>query len=226
MGDAIRVMLAVAGKDLQLELRRRTALLAATVFAALVLVVFNFARDPTAISALDVAPSALWITLVFSTEVALNRAFHAEAEHGALDGLLLAPASRGGLYLGKCLANLIFVGVVLVVAVPLFILFFNLDPSTGWAGVAVVLVLAAVGIVAVGTLFSAMAVRTRIAELLLPLLHLPFVVPVLIAGVQASTRLLAGRPLSEVTGWLRFLVVYDIVFVTLGALAFSTVVDE
>lgn len=226
MGDALRVALVVAGKDLRLELRRRTALLAATVFAALVLVVFNFARDPTALSALDLAPSALWITLVFASEVALNRAFHAEAEHGALDGLLLAPVSRGGIYLGKCLANLIFVGIVLLVAVPLFILFFNLDPSTGWGGAALVLALAAVGIVAVGTLFSAMVVRTRFAELLLPLLHLPFVVPLLIAGVQATTRLLAGRPLSEAAGWLRFLAVYDVVFLTLGAMAFSAVVDE
>lgn len=226
MGEVLRAALAVAAKDLRLELRRRTAILAAVVFAALVLVVFNFGRDPTALSALDIAPSALWITLVFASEVALNRAFHAEAEHGALDGLLLSPAPRGGIYLGKWLANLVFVGVVLVVAVPLFILFFNLDPGTGWGGVSLALGLAAVGVVAVGTLFSAMVVRTRFAELLLPLLHLPFVVPILIAGIQVTTRLLAGRPLSEVSGWLRFLAVYDVVFLTLGALAFSAVVDE
>ena len=226
MGEVLRAALAVAGKDLRLELRRRTAILAAVVFAALVLVVFNFGRDPTALSALDIAPSALWITLVFASEVALNRAFHAEAEHGALDGLLLSPAPRGGIYLGTWLANLVFVGVVLLVAVPLFILFFNLDPATGWGGIVLALGLAAVGVVAVGTLFSAMVVRTRFAELLLPLLHLPFVVPILIAGIQVTTRLLAGRPLSEVSGWLRFLAEYDVVFLTLGALAFSAVVDE
>lgn len=226
MGEALRTLLAVAAKDLRLEFRRRTAILAAVAFAALVLVVFNFGRDPTALSALDVAPSALWVTLVFAAEVALNRAFHAEAEHGALDGILLAPASREGLYLGKMFANLVFVGVVLVVAVPLFILFFNLDPAVWWGGVTLALALAAVGLVAVGTLFSAMVVRTRFAELLLPLLHLPFVVPLLIAGVQVTTRLMAGRPLSEVSGWLRFLAGYDVVFLTLGALTFSAVVDE
>ncbi|HEU4763283.1 MAG TPA: heme exporter protein CcmB [Gemmatimonadales bacterium] len=226
MGDVLRVTFAVAGKDLRLEFRRRTALLAATVFAALVLVVFNFARDPTALSALDLAPSALWITVAFASEVALNRAFHAEAEHAALDGLLLSPAPRSGIYFGKCLANLAFVGIVELIAVPLFILFFNVDLVAGWGGVVGTLFLAAVGIVAVGTIFSAMAVRTRFAELLLPLLHLPFLVPVLITGVQATTRLLGGRPLSEVTGWLRFLGAYDIVFLTLGALAFSAVVDE
>ncbi|MFI5234571.1 MAG: heme exporter protein CcmB [Gemmatimonadales bacterium] len=226
MGDLLRVIFAVAGKDMRLELRRRTALLAATVFAALVLVVFNFARDPTALSALDLAPSALWITLAFASEVALNRAFHSEAEHGALDGVLLTPAPRAGIFFGKCLANFAFVGVVELVAVPLFVIFFNVDLTGAWVGVTATLALAAVGIVAVGTIFSAMAVRTRFAELLLPLLHLPFVVPVLIAGVQATTRLLAGRPLSEVGGWLRFLLLYDIVFLTLGALAFSSVVDE
>jgi len=80
--------------------------------------------------------------------------------------------------------------------------------------------------VAVGTVFSAMAVRTRFAELMLPVLLLPFMVPPLIGAVQVTSRLLAGRPLSEMLGWLRLLALYDVVFVTLCAMAFSAVVDE
>jgi heme exporter protein B len=224
--NTIRLALAVAGKDLRAELRSRTALLSALVFAALVLVVFNFARDPTAISARDLAPSALWITFAFGAIVALNRAFSMEREHAALDGLLLAPLPREALYLGKLLANLAFVGIVEAVALPLFVLFFDVDLGHALGGLVVVIVLATIGFVAVGTVFSAMAVRTRFAELMLPVLLLPFMVPPLIGAAALTSRLLADRPLSEMLGLLRLLALYDIVFVTLCTLLFPAVVDE
>jgi heme exporter protein B len=226
VGDFLRVALAVAGKDLRLELRTRATMLAAVVFAALVLLVFNFSRDPTAVAAIDLAPGVLWVTVAFASVVALNRAFTIEREHSAIDGLRLAPASRGALFIGKALANLAFVLLIEAVTVPLAVLFFGLPVATAGWGLPLILFLSAVGFVAVGTLLSAMAVRTRFGELLLPVLLLPFLVPPLIAAAQATSRLLAGRPLSEVVGWLRFLVVYDLVFVTLGLLLFGAVIDE
>ena len=109
MTETIAAALAIAGKDIRSEFRRRTTLVAAIVFAALILVVFNFARDPTAVTAAELAPSALWITCAFATVTALSRTFAVEIDHGAIDGLLLAPVSREAIYLGKFLGNLVFV---------------------------------------------------------------------------------------------------------------------
>src|SRR5213082_1181817 len=192
----------VARKDLVLEFRTRTALLSAVVFTALVLTVFNFGRDPTAVATIDLAPSILWVTFTFAAMLALNRAFQLELENGALEGLLVSPLSRHSLYLGKLLANLGFVGVVEAVGLPLFVLFFNVPVAPVLLPLIGVIALATVGFVSVGTLFSAMVVRTRFAELMLPVLLLPFLLLPLTYAVQATARLLAGRPLSEVSGWL------------------------
>jgi heme exporter protein B len=224
--EFIRLALTIAAKDIRAELRSRTALLSAVVFAALVLVIFNFARDPTALAAVDLAPSVLWVTFALAAMVALNRAFTIERENGALDGLLLAPVPREALFFGKLLANLAFVGTVEAVTLPLFVLFFNVDLGRALPGIVGVTVLATIGFVAVGTIFSAMAVRTRFAELMLPVLLLPFMVPPLIGAVQVTARLLDARPLSEMLGWLRLLALHDIVFVTLCTLAFAAVMDE
>ena len=99
--DSIRLALVIAAKDIRAELRSRTALLSALVFAALVLVVFNFARDPTVLAAADLAPSVLWVTFALASMVTLNRAFTVERENAALDGLLLAPVPREALFVGK-----------------------------------------------------------------------------------------------------------------------------
>jgi heme exporter protein B len=199
---------------------------AAIVFAALILVVFNFARDPTAVRADELAPSALWITCAFAAVTALSRTFAVELEHGAMDGLLLAPVAREALFLGKFLGNLVFVGIVEAVALPLLVLFFNLDLRGALPGIVLVAILATVGFVAIGTVFSALTSRVRFAELMLPLLVLPFMLPPLAGAAQITASLLNGRPLVESAGWIRLLVTYDVVFITLSVLVFPALFDE
>jgi heme exporter protein B len=222
----MRAALLIAGKDLRIEARNRTALLTAVAFAILVQLVFVFARQPGDVSLQALAPSVLWITLAFTSLVVLNRAFLLEREHAALESILLAPVSRVALFWGKWLANVALVLVVLLVAMPLWALFFNVPPTPGLLGVLGLAVLASLGFVAAGTLFAAMTARTRYAELLLPVLLLPFLLPPIFAGASAATRLLAGRPFDEVAGWLRILVLYDVAFLTVASLLFPHVVDE
>ncbi len=226
MGEALRDAWAIARKDLRLEFRSRTAILSALVFTVLVLLVLNFGRDPTAVAAVDLAPGILWVTFTFAAMLALNRAFQLELENQALDGLLLAPVSATSLYWGKLIANLAFVAVVEAVGLPVFVLLFNVPVAHALFPLLGVIALATVGFVAVGTLFSAMVIRTRFAELMLPVLLLPFLIPPLIGAVQATARLLAARPVSEVAGALRLLAAYDIVFVLLATLLFPHTVRE
>ncbi|HTH63032.1 MAG TPA: heme exporter protein CcmB, partial [Gemmatimonadales bacterium] len=167
-----------------------------------------------------------WVTFSFAAMLGLNRAFQAELENQALDGLLLAPISRTSLFWGKLGANLVFVALVQIVGILLFILFFNVPVWRIWVPLLLVCALATVGFIAVGTLFSAMVVRTRFAELMLPVLLLPFLLPPLIAAVAVTVKLFAGRPLSESAGWLRLLAGYDIAFVTLTTLLFPATVTE
>lgn len=226
MGETLRIALAVAGKDLRVELRSRTAFVSAVTLAALILLIFNFARDAAVVSREALAPSVLWVTLAFVGVTVLNRSFAMERENGALDGLLLAPVSRSAVFLGKYFANLAFVLVVETVTVLLVVLFFGADLRGALGAVLATVFLASAGFVAVGTVFAAMTARTRFAELMLPLLLLPFLVPPVIAGVQVTTRLLAGRPVSEIAGWLRILGLYDLVFFTLCLLVFPSLMDE
>src|SRR5213595_3730923 len=161
MGELLRQAWTVARKDLLLEFRTRTALVSALVFSALVLTMFNFGRDPTAVATIDLAPTILWVTFTFAAMLALNRAFQLELENQALEGLLVSPLSRTSLYLGKLLANLIFVAVVEGVGLPLFVLFFDVPVWRILAPLVAVIALATLGFVAVGTLFSAMRSEER-----------------------------------------------------------------
>ena len=217
---------AVAAKDMKIEWRTKTAFASAIVFAVLVLSVFYFARDPTAVGALDIAPGALWVTFTFAAMLGLNRAFMLERENMAMDALLLAPISPSAIFVGKLFGNLAFVGVVELVSLPLFILFYNLPIVRQLPALMGVIAMATIAFVAVGTLLSSMVVRTRFAELMLPILLLPFLIPPVVGAVQLTSRILAGRPLSDMVGWLKLLASFDIVFVVLCFFLFEATLDE
>jgi heme exporter protein B len=226
VGEVVRAALAIAAKDLAIEWRTKTAFASSITFALLVLAVLFFARDPTAVSALDIAPSALWITFTFAAMIGLNRAFLLERENRAMDGLLLTPAPRTAVFFGKLLANLVFVGTVEAVGLPLFVLFYDVPIGRGLPALAGLIAVAMIGFVAIGTLLSSMAVRTRFSELILPLLLLPFGVPPIVSAVQVTAHILMHRPLSEAVAWLKLLTAFDIVFLTVCTLLFERTLEE
>ena len=216
----------VARKDLAIEFRTRTAFFSALVFAALAICIFYFTWDESVISPGERAPGVLWVVLTFSALLGLQRSFDLEEHERGIDALLVSPISRESIYLGKAIGNLLFLGAIQLVTIPALALFYNLHVGRPLVIVSGIVVLAMIGIVAVGTLFSAMAVNTRLAELLLPMLSLPFFVPILLNAAQASTRVLGGRPLSESWPLLKILIAFDLVFVVACTLVFPLTLEE
>ena len=216
----------VARKDLLIELRTRSAIFSVSAFTVLAIVIFHFAWDSSAVSPMDLAPGVLWVIFTFSGLLALNRSFAIEQSDRAIDALLAAPIERESIFLGKALGNLVFVSVVLALTIPALGLFYGLPLGGVWPALAALSFLAAIGLVSVGTLFSAMATNTRLAELLLPMLALPFFVPVVLPAAQVTARLLQGRPVAEAWPWLRILLGFDLVFLVACAAAFRYVAEE
>jgi heme exporter protein B len=204
---------ALARKDLLLELRSRDTLPAMLLFVVSTLVVFHFAL-PTGASARAEA-GLLWIAILFTALLGLGRAFVAERDQRVLDGLVLSPCDRSAIWLGKAIAVLAFLAAAEAVALPAYGLFFA---PVSWELVAAV-VLADLGLAAVGTLLAAMAAAGRARELLLPLLFLPLVIPVVVGGLGASVSDDPGR-------YLAFLGLYDAVFAILCWASFEYVVTE
>jgi heme exporter protein B len=204
---------ALARKDLRLELRARDTLPAMLLFVLSTLVVFHFALP--AGTGDDAAYGLLWVALVFTALLGLARAWVAEREAGALDGLVLAPSDRSAIWLGKSLATLAFLGAAELVALPPFVVFVAPLDLAASGGV----VLASIGNCTVGSLVSAMAAAARGREELHPLLFLPPAIPLVVGGVGASISPDPGT-------YLAFLGLYDAVFAILSWAAFEYVVTE
>ncbi|MBW2244841.1 MAG: heme exporter protein CcmB [Deltaproteobacteria bacterium] len=212
-------------KDLLTEWRSRDRLVAMLVFALLVVVVLYFAAPPgQAGTAREHVPGLLWVAYIFAIVLGLSRSFGMELENEALSGLALAPVDRGLIFLGKAGANLVLVLIMQAVAAVAFALAFDVNLGPVALPLAGVAFLGAVGLCSLGTLFSAMAVRTTNREMILPLLMLPLMVPVLLGAVQATRGLIAEGELPFSA--LQLLLVTDGVFLIVSFLGFEYVLDE
>jgi len=221
----VSVALAILWKDLVTEWRSRDRAVAMAVFAFLVVIVMHFALPlgrPEELRRL--APGLLWIAYLFAAILGLNRAFALELENEALSGLALAPADRGFVFLGKAAANFVILGAVQAATALVFALAFAVDLRAVAAPLAGVVALGSLGLCSVGTLFSAISVRTRYREVMLPLLVLPLFVPLLLGAVEASAALLEGGVLPRRA--LQLLGVTDAVFLIVSFVGFEFVLDE
>jgi heme exporter protein B len=214
----------IAGKDLRLELRGRHAVGTLLPFAATLLVAFGFAFGPGRDILDRTAPGLLWMAVLFASVMAARRAYQAEAEDGALEGLLLAPVDKAAIFVGKstaiALELLALVAAVLVLVVLLFDL--SLGSPLALAGA---FALGSLGLAAVGGLFGVVAEAARTREAIFPVLVLPLATPVLIAGVRATDLAAAGRT-GEALSWLAILVAFDVVFVSVGVLVFGFLMED
>jgi heme exporter protein B len=221
----VNVSLAILWKDLLIEWRSRDRVLAMILFSLLVVVIFHFALPGGASAQTRAnAPGLLWVAYVFASLFGLGRAFSLELENDAFSGLALAPADRGWIFLGKAAANLVILGVVQAVTALAFALVFGLDLAKIAAPLAAIVLLGSLGLCSIGTLFAAVAVRTRFREVMLPLLLLPLLIPLLSGAVRATSELLATGTLP----WepVQLLLVTDATYLIISFVAFDYVLDE
>ena len=212
-------------KDLLLETRRRESLLTMFFFGILLLFVFHFSFDLTPERVAEMAPALLWLAFLFTGTLGLAQLFEAERSNHCLDALLLSPMDRGALFLAKVCFNITLMVLVEIVVIPLFWILFNLR---SWEVIPLLFLMALLGTIGfcvLGTLLSAVTLKARARELLLPLILFPLMVPVILATIRCMESVLRAGAIGDAVLWLRLLIGFDVIFLTLGVLIFDWVID-
>jgi heme exporter protein CcmB len=217
----------VAGKDLRIELRSREIVYTMAFFGGLLTVIYAFAfpRDEDAIR--GSIPGMLWVTIAFTGTLGLGRAFDRERENDTMRALLLAPVPRLAVFLGKALSIALLVLAVTVIVAPLLALFLNAPLFAHPGPLILAVVLGAIGFAIVGTVFAATLLKVRSRDVLLPVILYPLLIPLFVAGTQVTADLVAVRPSFDAAWyWIKFLGIYDAVFLVLSLWIFESLVIE
>lgn len=204
-------------KDLRREARTREITTTTVAFSVMLLVLFAFGFYRNDVDVAQyVYPGVLWVSVLFTGTLAITRAFDIERQSGCLRALALIPGAANSLFLAKFLINLLFMATFEIVLVPMLTLMFDI-PLAGGAGMLAILVVGvSVGFSAMGTLVAAMMVHNQMRDVMLPILLYPMAIPLFIAGVKATSMILAGAPMPEIIGWAQAIVAADLVYVLMA----------
>jgi heme exporter protein B len=222
----LRTALLLAKKDLLSELKTKQILVTMIIFAGLVILVFSFAFDPANNTTRAVIPGVIWVIIVFSGILGLNRSFISEQRNETMQGLLVAPMDASSIFLGKFMANFAMILIVEIVSIPFLFLLFNFQVLGGIQYFILVLFIGSFGFIGIGTFLAALAANSKSSEMLLPLLLFPITSPILIGVVQATRIILTNmEKLSSALAWVQLVTAYDVIFFVLCFLLIEYVLE-
>ena len=214
----------IAAKDLRSEIRSKETVNASVSFAIVILLLFSFAFAPTSDQIQEMSGGLLWIVFAFAGALVINRSFARDLPNDCLDALLASPVSGTALFFGKALANFVLLLALELVSLPVFGIFYNVDWTRQFWQLIAVVVLATWGMSVVGTTFSAMTVNLRLRELMLPMLVYPIMIPCLLAAIELTAPLIAGKPIEgDMFLWLRLVVGFDVIYTALASVLVNTI---
>ncbi|MCG8604929.1 heme exporter protein CcmB [bacterium] len=213
-------------KDVLSELRTKEITFSMLVFSLMVALIVNFSFPPGSEFMEEAAPGILWMTFVFAGIIGMSRSFVYEVDKGCLQGLMLVPTNRVVIYISKFLLNFLFMALVELIILPVFSIFFRFNIMASFWPLLAVVLLSTIGFAVVGTLFSAISVNTRTREVMLPILHFPVAIPIIIGAAQSTAAIFQEQPWAVVWNFLKIVVVFDIVFFILALLTFEYIIEE
>ena len=226
-GQLLSGAIAVAGKDLRLEWRNRSRILSVVLFGLMTLLLLSMALGPDTPKLRAAAAGCLTVALLLGSTLGLAESFRVEREDQALEGLALLPIDPLSVYLGKLIANTLFLWSLAIVLVPTTVVLFAVEvEAAALVQIVFVWLLAAVGIAAPGTLYASMTSQLRSQDVMLPLLLFPLEVPVLMAAVKSFDLLFTGDPMMQLGSWGGLLIAFDVIFVCVCGLLFPQVFEQ
>ena len=216
------VVFAILRKDLQAEFRSRELFSIMLLFALISILVFSYALELDQTVREEVVSGVIWVTIAFASILGLNRSLAIEQENGTLDAVLLAPIDRSAIFVGKALGNFIFVAVVGLLLLPLITILYNIPLPVGT--IILMLSLGILGFSTVGTILATITLQTRAKEALLPIVMLPFILPILLPAVSATSGMIKNTPGWE--SWLQVLLVVDIIYLVMSLAMYRYIVED
>ncbi|OIJ17578.1 transcriptional regulator [Anaerobacillus alkalilacustris] len=226
MNNLFRSAFIIAGKDLYSEWKTKQIVSTMLIFSGLVIVTFSFAFDPSNNTVRAIIPGLIWVITIFAAILGLNRSFLSETKNDNLYGMIVSPTDPSSIYLGKVLANFVFVLLVQLISIPVLFLLFDFRFVGNLALFVGVVFLGTFGFISVGTFLAGLAANSRSSEMLLPILLFPIVSPLLIAAVQATRILLIDiEQLSSAISWMQLMGVYNLLFFVLCLILFEYVLE-
>ncbi|KJR45221.1 ABC transporter involved in cytochrome c biogenesis, CcmB subunit [Desulfosporosinus sp. I2] len=225
MGRELALITTIFKKDLVSEFRAKESVVTMVTFSVLILVLFSMAFEPSRRTVEEILPGLIWMSLIFSGILGLNRTYARERFNDCLIGILSTPIAPYQIYLGKAASNLVQLLFVEIITFPLYFIFYDLNLKGSLGILIIIMLIGSVGFILVGTFLAALTSNLRANEALLPVILFPLLMPVLLAAIEATSAVFTGLSLDQYLPWIKLILVYDLIFLVMPLLLFDYLME-
>ena len=225
MSRELALITTIFKKDLVSEFRAKESVVTMVTFSVLILVLFSMAFEPSRQTVEEILPGLIWMSLIFSGILGLNRTYAKERFNDCLIGILSTPIAPYQIYLGKAASNLVQLLFVEIITFPLYFIFYDLNLKGSLGMLIIIMLIGSVGFILVGTFLAALTSNLRANEALLPVILFPLLMPVLLAAIEATSAVFTGLTLNQYLPWIKLILVYDLVFLIMPFLLFDYLME-
>ena len=225
MSRELALITTIFKKDLVSEFRAKESIITMVTFSVLILVLFSMAFEPSRQTVEEILPGLIWMSLIFSGILGLNRTYAKERFNDCLIGILSTPIAPYQIYLGKAASNLVQLLFVEIITFPLYFIFYDLNLKGSLGMLIIIMLIGSVGFILVGTFLAALTSNLRANEALLPVILFPLLMPVLLAAIEATSAVFTGLTLDQYLPWIKLILVYDLVFLVMPLLLFDYLME-
>lgn len=225
MSRELALITTIFKKDLVSEFRAKESIITMVTFSVLILVLFSMAFEPSRQTVEEILPGLIWMSLIFSGILGLNRTYAKERFNDCLIGILSTPIAPYQIYLGKAASNLAQLLFVEIITFPLYFIFYDLNLKGSLGILIIIMFIGSVGFILVGTFLAALTSNLRANEALLPVILFPLLMPVLLAAIEATSAVFTGLTLDQYLPWIKLILVYDLVFLVMPLLLFDYLME-
>jgi len=223
--NTLSYALKLARKDLIVELRRPHELLSIIAFTLSSIIVSSFSWRTILIVDPLVVSAAMWIVIFFASILVLTTSFAREIDRGTIDGLRSLPCPPFAVLAGKMIYGVVTLILVLLSLIFSSLLFLNLNTAL-IPSLILIFTIGAIDFALMGSMMSAVLMYSEGKNLLLAFLFFPVSIPILLPGIQAGAKILAGEPFMTLIPELRLLFAFMLAVIAASMTLFQEVFLE
>jgi len=213
-------------KEILNELRSQESIISMIVFGISLILIISFTINPISLEMQQIMPGIFWLTYLFSSIIGFLRLYSSEKEFSAFNLLLLSPIERGNIYIAKMISIFIFITITQIITIPLFVLILNFHLPENYLSFILFLLLTNFGLSSIGTTISAIGMRTKMSEVLIPMLLYPLLSPIIISAVKITQAMINNSNYVNYSFWIMIIFTFSILFTLIGYLTFDIASEE
>lgn len=222
----IQIFISHIKREFLINFRSLVDVISIISFMILIVTLFVLGIGPFEEKLRLISNAIFWIGLILAIIPSLEKTLQRDYDNGWLDQTITSPLPLEFILLSKSIAYWLIIIVPLLISLPFFVILLNISfKLIPWLFISIII--GGLSISLIGIIGSALTLGAKRGNILLPILIIPFIIPILIFGIGISETIIINEsPRGNLFLLIGFTLIYLVISPFISALLIRIAVSR